>query len=302
MSKEVFKIDETDSNIRIDSYLSDIYKEYSRSKIQELIKQAKVLVNGESCKPAYIVRVDDEIVCDTESLSVKILPEDIDLDIVYENEYFGIVNKPSGMLTHPTSKINTSTLVNALLYRYGNLSDINGDYRKGIVHRLDKNTSGLLIFAKTNEAHEKLASMIKNREIEKHYLAVVRGRLENDIVISEPIGRSKTNPSKMCVTKDGKPSLSEVKIIKQFKDATYVDVNLKTGRTHQIRVHLSHIGHPVYNDTLYGFGKMKIKTDEQVLQAYKLKFNNPFNDEIIDIEIKPDEKIDKVLLYLTNFS
>lgn len=303
MSKEVFKIDETDSNIRIDSYLSDIYKEYSRSKIQELIKQAKVLVNGESCKPAYIVRVDDEIVCDTESLSVKILPEDIDLDIVYENEYFGIVNKPSGMLTHPTSKITTSTLVNALLYRYGNnLSDINGDYRKGIVHRLDKNTSGLLIFAKTNEAHEKLASMIKNREIEKHYLAVVRGRLENDIVISEPIGRSKTNPSKMCVTKDGKPSLSEVKIIKQFKDATYVDVNLKTGRTHQIRVHLSHIGHPVYNDTLYGFGKMKIKTDEQVLQAYKLKFNNPFNDEIIDIEIKPDEKIDKVLLYLTNFS
>lgn len=303
MSKELFKVDETESNIRIDSYLADIYQEYSRSKIQTLIKQAKVLVNGSACKPAYIIRVDDEIVCDTDSLNQKIEPEDIKLDIVYETDKFGVVNKPSGMLTHPTSKVRSGTLVNALLYRYGeNLSDINGDYRKGIVHRLDKNTSGLLIFAKTNEAHEKISSMIKNREIEKHYLAVVRGRLEEDVVITEPIGRSKTNPSKMCVTKDGKPSLSEVKIIKQFKDATYIDINLKTGRTHQIRVHLSHIGHPVYNDTLYGFGKMKIKTEEQVLQSYKLKFQNPFNDEVIDLEIKPDEKIEKVLSYLRDFS
>ena len=122
--------------------------------------------------------------------------------------------------------------------------------------------------------------------------------LDSDITISEPIGRSKSNPTKMCVTPDGKPSLTEVKILEWFDDATYIDVNLKTGRTHQIRVHLSHIGHPVYNDTLYGFGKMKIKTDEQVLQSYRLRFNNPFNDEVVDLEIEPDEKIKKVLDFL----
>ena len=136
--------------------------------------------------------------------------------------------------------------------------------------------------------------MIKDRTIEKHYRAIVKGLLTEDRIINEPIGRNKSQPNKMCVTPDGKPSLTEVHILKQFDDATYLDVNLKTGRTHQIRVHLSYINHPVYNDTLYGFGKMKIKTEEQVLQSYKLKFINPFNNQLIDIEIEPDEKINKV--------
>ena len=203
------------------------------------------------------------------------------------------------MLTHPTSKEKTGTLVNALLYNYGeNLSDINGEYRRGIVHRLDRNTSGLLVIAKNNDAHEKFANLMKDRFVEKHYRAIVKGRINNDLTIDEPIGRNKTQPNKMCVTQDGKPSLTEVSIIEQFDDATYLDVNLKTGRTHQIRVHLSHIGHPVFNDTLYGFGKMKIKTDEQVLQSYKIKFENPFNNKIIEVKIEPDEKIKKVLKYL----
>ena len=234
---------------------------------------------------------------------IMIEPENISFDIIYETKEFAIINKPSGMLTHPTSTQKTGTLVNALLFYFKDkLSDINGKFRSGIIHRLDKNTSGLLIIAKNNVAHEKIAEMIKNRDVEKHYRAVVKGVITENLTINEPIGRSKTNPTKMAVVSDGKPSLSEITVIKQFENATYVDINLKTGRTHQIRVHLSHIGHPVFNDTLYGFGKQKIKTEEQVLQAYKLKFINPFNNQLVDVTIDPDEKIKKVLNYLeTNF-
>ena len=299
MQKQIFKVDEDDSNIRLDNYLSAVFDSYSRTKLQNLIKQSKVIVNGKTCKPSLVLRVDDDIICDFTEAEPTIEPENIELEVVLDNENFAIINKPSGMLTHPTSKEKSGTLVNALLYKYGeNLSDLNGKYRRGIIHRLDRNTSGLLIVAKNNFAHEKLAGMIKDRLIEKHYLTIVRGQINSNLTISEPIGRSKSNPTKMCVTPDGKPSVTEIKILEQFDDATYIDVNLKTGRTHQIRVHLSSIGHPVYNDTLYGFGKMKIKTDEQVLQSYKLKFEDPFNHTNIDIEIEPDDKIKKVLQYL----
>lgn len=297
---QTFKVDETESDIRIDSYLAGIFDEFSRTKIQNLIKSDCVLVNEKPCKPSYNVRTDDEITCDFDSeIDIKIEPENYPLEILYEDDNYAIVNKPSGMLTHPTSKEKTGTLVNALIYKYGdNLSDINGQYRKGIVHRLDRNTSGLLVVAKNNEAHERFSDLMKNRLVEKHYRAIVRGRIDSNLTITEPIGRSKTQPNKMCVTPDGKPSLTEVSIIEQFDDATYIDVNLKTGRTHQIRVHLSHIGHPVFNDTLYGFGKVKIKTEEQVLQSYRVKFENPFKEGLIEAKIEPDEKIKKVLKYL----
>lgn len=299
MSKQIFKVDESESEIRIDTYLSSMFSDISRTKIQELIKQKQVLVNDKTCKPSYIIHTDDDIVCDFFSAEISIEPENIPIEIVYEDDYFAVVNKPSGMLTHPTSKEKSGTLVNALLYKFGeDLSNINGIYRRGIVHRLDRNTSGLLIVAKTNDAHEKFAKMIKDRNVEKHYRAIVKGRMDQNIVINEPIARSKTNPNKMCVSPDGKQSVTEISIIEQFDEATYLDINLKTGRTHQIRVHLSHIGHPVFNDTLYGFGKMKIKTEEQVLQSYKLKFIHPFFNKICEFEIPADEKIDKVLLYL----
>ena len=302
MTKQIFKVDESESGMRVDNYLSALFENYSRTKIQSLIKSELVFINNKTCKPSQSVNTDDEIICDFDSVeNIKILPENIPLDIRYEDDYIVIVNKPSGMLTHPTSAEKTNTLVNALLYRYGeNLSDINGEYRRGIVHRLDRNTSGLLIVAKTNEAHEKFAEMIKERLIEKHYRTIVKGKVLQNQVINEPIARSKTQPNKMCVAKDGKPSLTEITILENFENETYLDVNLKTGRTHQIRVHLSHIGHPVYNDTMYGFGKMKIKTDEQVLQSYKLSFNHPFLDKIIEVEIEPDEKITKILNYLRN--
>jgi 23S rRNA pseudouridine1911/1915/1917 synthase len=222
------------------------------------------------------------------------------LNIVWEDENMLVVNKPSGMLTHPTTIETSGTLVNALLYKYGeNLSDVNGDFRRGILHRLDRNTSGLLMIAKNNEAHNYLVDKMKAGETDKRYLAVVKGVIERDeFVVDKPIGRNPKHPEKMCILEGGKESISEVKVLERFKEATLIEVHLITGRTHQIRVHLSSIGHPVYNDTLYGFGKTKVKTEEQVLQSYKLAFPKPFNGEIIELEIPRDDKINKVINYL----
>ena len=297
MDNHIFIIDENDSGVRIDCYLSNLFADISRTKIQSLIKSGKVLINEKSCKSSYVIQTDDKIKFEFDDVKeIKIKPEKIEIETLYEDEYIAIINKPSGMLTHPVSNEKSGTLVNALLYKYGcSLSDLNGEYRRGIVHRLDRNTSGLLIITKNNTAHEKISEMMKERKILKRYRTIVKGVMNENVVIDKPIGRSRSNPAKMCVAADGKPSVTEACIIKRFDNATYLDINLKTGRTHQIRVHLSCINHPVYNDTLYGFGKMKIKTDGQVLQSYKLVFTNPFNGKLIDMEIEPDEKIKKIL-------
>ena len=211
-----------------------------------------------------------------------------------------VVNKPAGILTHPTTLESRGTLVNFLLYKYGeNLSDLNGDFRKGIIHRLDRNTSGLIMIAKNNETHEFLVNEMKNKNFNKYYKAVVKGVVEQDeFAIDAPIGRHPTQPHKQAILEDGKDSLTLVKVLKRFKSATLLELALITGRTHQIRVHLSSIGHPVYNDTLYGFGKVKIKTKEQVLQSYKLEFTKPFSQERISLEIPLDEDFIKVLNYI----
>ena len=293
-------IDELTDNIRIDTYLADYMQDFSRSKIQSEIKKGSVLVNSKTVKPSYSVKEGDEIVFEIPETTIKIEPENIPLDIVWEDENMLVVNKPSGMLTHPTTIETTGTLVNALLFKYGeNLSDVNGEFRRGILHRLDRNTSGMLMVAKNNKTHEYLVEKMKQGEMTKKYLAVVKGVIEEDeFTINKPIGRNPNQPHKMAIVEGGKESISKVKVLERFKDATLIEVHLITGRTHQIRVHLSSIGHPVYNDTLYGFGKMKIKTEEQVLESYKLSFPHPFDGKIISLEIKPDDKIEKVLHYL----
>lgn len=293
-------IDELTDNQRIDAYLAEYMQDFSRSKIQSEIKKGSVLVNYKTVKPSYSVKEGDEIVFEIPETTIKIEPENIPLDIVWEDENMLVVNKPSGMLTHPTTIETTGTLVNALLYKYGeNLSDVNGEFRRGILHRLDRNTSGMLMVAKNNKTHEYLVEKMKQGEMTKKYLAVVKGVIEEDeFTINKPIGRNPNQPHKMAVVEGGKESISKVKVLERFKDATLIEVHLITGRTHQIRVHLSSISHPVYNDTLYGFGKMKIKTDEQVLESYKLNFPHPFDGGTVSLEIKPDEKIEKVLHYL----
>lgn len=324
MNKYCFIVDEKDEGIRLDNYLSELFENVSRSKIQDLTKKGNIFVNNQEKKPSYKLKTEDKIEVEFEDKKVGIIiPQNIPLDIVYEDENMLVVNKPSGMLTHPTTIERENTLVNGLLYKYGeNLSDINGALRRGILHRLDRNTSGLLMVAKNNEAHEFLANQfgngtksqspsplagegigVRGKSVTKKYLAIVKGVIKEDSGIMDfPIGRNPRQPNKMAVTKDGKPSLTEFKVLKRFKDATYLELDLKTGRTHQIRVHLSHIKHPILNDTLYGAGNFKVKTQEQVLQSYKLSFTKPFtnnfSNDTIELEIEPDEKIKKVLSYL----
>ncbi len=301
-----FVTDENDENTRFDNYLSELFDNFSRSHFQKMIKNGQVMLNGEVKKPSYKVKIGDKVEIEFQKEQKTISPQNIELNIVYENENMLVVNKPSGMLTHPTELELQNTLVNALLYKYKeDLSDINGYFRRGIVHRLDRNTSGLLMIAKNNEAHEFLANQFKLRgdsaTLSKRYLAIVRGVIKDDSgIINLPIGRNPHQPQKMAVIEDGKPSVTEFKVLERFKDSTYLELNLKTGRTHQIRVHLSNMGHPILNDTLYGGGNFKVKTQEQVLQSYKLSFTKPFSNDIIELEIEPDEKVKKVLTYLKN--
>ncbi len=297
----IIYIDENDENKRLDSYLSEITPDLSRSKIQNFIKSGNVKINDSIKKPSYILKENDKIdfeIPEEEKLEIK--PQDIPIEIVYEDENMLVVNKPSGMLTHPTTIERENTLVNTLLYKFNNnLSDINGEFRRGILHRLDRNTSGLLMIAKNNKAHEFLAEQIKNHTITKKYRAIVKGIIkEDEFEINSPIGRNPNQPHKMMTRDDGKPSRTIVKVLERFKEYTYVELTLITGRTHQIRVHMKSINHPVYNDTLYGAGQGKVKTDEQVLQSYYLRFTKPFGNEIIELQIEPDEKINKVLKYL----
>lgn len=329
MNNSWFITDENDENTRLDNYLSELFENFSRSHFQKLIKDEKVLINDEVKKPSYKVRLGDKVTMEAvEEKETVIKPQDIPLEIVYEDENMAVINKPSGMLTHPTELETENTLVNALLFKYGeNLSDINGYFRRGILHRLDRNTSGLLMVAKNNETHEFLAEQFKSpttsplvgevrfqceqdlRTLEnrvrgiprvvKKYLAIVKGVVKEDSgSIDLPVGRNPNQPHKMAVIEDGKPSLTEFKVLKRFKDCTYLELDLKTGRTHQIRVHLSHLHHPIINDSLYGGSGFKVKTQEQVLQSYKLSFTKPFSNDIIELEIEPDEKIRKVLTYL----
>ncbi len=297
-------IDENDEDLRLDNYLCSVYTDTSRSKIQAYIKNGKIKINGTAKKPSYKLKFGDKIECEKIE-PIRIEPQDIPIEIIYEDENMLVVNKPSGMLTHPTANELNNTLVNALLFKYGeNLSNINGEFRPGIVHRLDRNTSGLLMIAKNNITHEYLAEQIKNHLITKRYRAILKGNYEKDEdTINLPIGRNAKQPNKMAIVpiKDGgKESITILKVLERYQEATYVELTLVTGRTHQIRVHTSYMKHPVYNDTLYGAGEGKVKTEEQVLQSYYLSFTKPVTGEIIELQIEPDEKLNKVLKYYRN--
>lgn len=303
MSKKyVFRVRLLKESLRLDSFLSseDVFS--SRSQIQNLIKKGQVTVNGEIRKASFSVKEDDEIsVVLSDEFNLIINPENISLEIVYEDDDILVVNKPKEMLTHPTTKETSGTLVNALLYKYGydGLSDVNGVMRPGIVHRLDRNTSGLLMVAKNNRAHEFLAEQIKTKSAKRNYIAVVHGNFDEETgTVNQPIGRNPVKPEKMAVVENGKPSVTHYKVLEQFKGYSFVELELETGRTHQIRVHMNYIGHPIVNDGLYNKIPFKVKTTEQVLQAYKLRFAALKNDDIIELEIERDNDIRKVLKYL----
>ena len=278
---------------RLDSFLS-LELEISRSKVQKLIKEGKVFVNGKVVNSSYQVRVDDEIeVNDELDYEINVEPEDIPLDIVYEDDDLIIINKKSGMVVHPAPGHYTGTLVNALLYKYGKLT---GDkFRPGIVHRLDKDTSGLMIVAKNEEMLEKLSKMISKKEVERKYLAIVDGLIKHDTgTIDAPIGRDLNNRQKMAVTDiNSKDAITHFKVLERFNNNTLIECILETGRTHQIRVHLSYIGFPINNDPLYGKGKCT--EFGQMLHSYSIKFKHPRTGKDISYTVDaPKEFNDKL--------
>ena len=297
-------IDETFENERLDVVLAGLLENLSRSKIQTLIKNKQIKVNGKEGKASYKVLTDDVIEINNieESVCSKPIPQNIPLDIRYEDDDMLVVNKPSGMLTHPTTIEKENTLVNALLYyTNSNLSILNGEFRAGIVHRLDRNTSGLLMIAKNDFAYENLKKQIQEKTAIRKYIAVLTGVLNDDEgIIETNFGRHPTKPQKMAVLDEGKLAITKYKVLKRFPKNTFVEFELKTGRTHQIRVHSAYIHHPIVNDTLYGGEKLKLKTDEQVLQAYDLTFSRPSDNKIINIKIDYDDDIKRTLTFLEN--
>jgi 23S rRNA pseudouridine1911/1915/1917 synthase len=286
------------ADIRIDKYLIEEL-ECSRSKIQKLIENNKVIVNDKEIKNSYIVRVDDEIKIDGDIEEENdIVPENIPLDIVYEDEDVIVVNKPSGMVVHPAAGHHTGTLVNALLYHTMELSGLNGHIRPGIIHRIDKDTSGLLLIAKNDEAHAKLASDLQKRKINRKYIALVEGIIPHDRgTIDAPIGRDPFDRKKMAVTDvNAKPAITHFTVLERLNNATLIECKLETGRTHQIRLHMKYINHPIINDPVYNGKKLVDDNFGQMLHAKTLGFDHPRTNEYMEFS----SELPKRFIEITN--
>lgn len=285
-----------DSGKRIDKYLNE-NTEYTRSKIQKMIENGNILVNDIKVKDSYKVKENDYITIEALEETTDILPENIPLDIYYEDDDLIVVNKPSGMVVHPAPGNYTGTLVNALIYHTNNLSKVNTNIRPGIVHRIDADTSGLLLVAKNDKAHNILAEAIQKKEVVREYIALVEGIImEDTATIDAPIGRDKKDRKKMTVTSENsKDAVTHIRVLERYKDSTLIRCKLETGRTHQIRVHLSYIGHPVVNDPVYGHKKLIDKDFGQMLHAEKLGFVHPTTKEYIEFTAEPPKRFQEIL-------
>ena len=294
---EKFIVEKEDANKRIDAYIAKSAN-ISRVNAQRLISEGKILVNGKSVKHSYKTQENDEITMEQEEpKEVELKAENIPLEIIYEDKDIIVVNKPKGMVVHPANGNPDGTLVNAVMaICKDSLSGIGGELRPGIVHRLDKDTSGIIIVAKNDKAHINLSEQIKNHKIEKTYIALVKGNVkENQATINMPIGRSNKDRKKMAVTKNGKTAITHFKVLKRYDKYTLLEVKIETGRTHQIRVHLSQIGYPIVGDMVYSNGKNEWGIEGQCLHAKSLKFKHPITGKEMYLEAPLPEYFQKIL-------
>ena len=287
-----------EENIRLDSYIARKYKDLSRTMIQKLIENGEILVNGQKKKMSYKVNINDEIsinIPEPEKTDLK--AQDIPLEVIYEDNDIIVVNKPKGMVVHPANGNPDGTLVNAIMAISKNsLSGIGGKIRPGIVHRLDKDTSGIIIVAKNDKAHINLSKQIKDREVKKIYIALVKGAVnENEATIDMPIGRSTKDRKKMAVRKDGKQAITHFKVLKRYLNYTLLEVKIDTGRTHQIRVHMAEIGHPVVGDIVYSKGKNEFGVVGQMLHAKSLDFTHPTTGKKMHLEAELPQYFKEVI-------
>ena len=288
----IFIVDESTDHIRIDKYLNELLPDQSRSYIQKLLKDGHILVNNSIIKPNYKVKADDRIQIDIpEPIEANIEAENIPLDIIYEDNDVLIVNKPKEMVVHPAPGNYSGTLVNALMYHCkDSLSNINGVLRPGIVHRIDKNTTGCLIVCKNDQSHNFVADQLSEHSINRIYVGIVYGVLKDDEgTIDVPIGRNKRDRKLMSVNEDGKRAITHYKVLKRFRDYTLVQFKLETGRTHQIRVHMAYINHPLLGDDQYGRQKCKFNLTGQCLHAKTIGLIHPSTKEYIDFEVDEPE-------------
>lgn len=299
---EIIKIiDESLINLRLDKALSILKEQFSRSKIQEYIDNELILVNGKIEKSSYKIKLNDEIIInDIPQAEYDLIPENIPLDIIYEDDDVLVINKQKGLVVHPGAGVNSGTLANALKYHIDHLSSLNGTYRPGIVHRIDKDTTGLLIVAKNDYAHKFLSDQLVDHTLSRKYYALVLGKISEDNgKIIAPIGRDKNNRQKMCVDLiNGKEAITNFKVIKRFKLYTLVECKLQTGRTHQIRVHFEYINHPVIGDEIYGKGNRKLINDGQLLHAFEISFIHPTTKKLMTFTAPMPERFKNIIDHL----
>lgn len=294
-----FNITEENNNIRIDRYLAEQCPDLSRSYIQKLVKDGAVFVNNRQVKTNYKVQPQDQVILTIPDMQVPdILPENIPLDILYEDQWLLVVNKPKDMVVHPSAGHMEGTLVNAVMAHCGeHLSGINGVLRPGIVHRIDKDTTGALLICKDDTVHRDLAEQLKVHSIKRRYRAIVQGNLREDQgTVDAPVGRHPTDRKKMAVNyKNGKEAVTHYQVLERFGNATYIECRLETGRTHQIRVHMASLGHPLLGDTIYGSSKNPYHLQGQALHAMILGFVHPITREYLEFQAPLPEYFIKLL-------
>lgn len=299
MQTEIFEVDFENEGERLDKYISMLFPEQSRSFFQKIIKDGHVTVNDKTEKANYRLKVEDLVRLEIpDAVETQILPENIPLDILYEDDDLLVVNKPKGMVVHPSAGHYSGTLVNAIMYHCkDSLSGINGEIRPGIVHRIDMDTTGSLIVCKNDEAHVAIAEQIKIHSVNRIYRGIVYGVVKDDEgVVHAPIGRHPTERKKMAINeKNGKDAITHYKVLERFDKYTYMEFKLETGRTHQIRVHMASIGHPLLGDTLYSNGKSPYKLQGQTLHAMIIGFIHPKTNAYIEISAPLPEYFEKIL-------